>query len=105
MIGRVLAWILLVLAAVVGGRDALIYFKTGSYAPTELGALWYQFDRASLNLVQAVIERYIHPILWQDVIFPFLVWPAWLVLGGLAVLLGLIAGMGNGKRRRRRGFG
>ena len=105
MIGRALAWILLVLAVIVGGHDALTYLKTGTYAPTELGALWYQFDRGSLNLVQAVIERYIHPILWQDLIFPFLVWPAWLVLGSFAVLFGMLSGMGSGKRKRRRGFG
>jgi hypothetical protein len=105
MIGRTLAWILLLLALLAAGHDGLSYLKTGSYAPTELGALWYAVDRGSLNLVQAVIERYIHPVLWQDVIFPLLVGPAWLVLGGFAVVLGILFGRGGRKKKRRKGFG
>ena len=104
MIGRAIAWSLLVLALIVAGHDAFNYWQTGTYDPLQLGTLWYQLDRGSLNLVQAVVERYVHPILWQDGIFPLLVWPAWLVLGGLAVLLGLVFGR-RGPRRRRRGFG
>ena len=104
MIGRAIALILLVLALVAGGHDALNYWRTGLYDPLQLGTLWYSLDRGSLNLVQAVIERYIHPALWQDVIFPLLVWPAWLVLGGFAALFGLLFGP-RGPRRRRRGYG
>src|SRR5258708_31546959 len=91
MVGRSVAWILLLLALIAAGHDGLIYLKTGAYSPTEIGALWYTIDRGSLNLVQAVIERYIHPFLWQDVIFPLLVWPAWLGLIGLAGVPGRLA--------------
>ncbi|HEX9466551.1 MAG TPA: hypothetical protein VGB82_28470 [Alphaproteobacteria bacterium] len=103
MVGRSVAWILLLLALIAAGHDGLIYLKTGAYSPTEIGALWYTIDRGSLNLVQAVIERYIHPFLWQDVIFPLLVWPAWLVLIGLAVILGILSG--RRRRKRKSGFG
>lgn len=105
MVGRVLAWILLLLALIAAGHDGLTYLRTGSYSPTELGALWYMVDRGSLNLVQAVIERYVHPFLWQDVIFPLLAWPAWLVLGGFAVILGILFSSRARKRKRRSGFG
>ena len=104
MIGRAIAWILLALALVGAGHDALNYWQTGTYDPLQLGTLWYALDRDSLNLTQAVIERYLHPLLWQDAIFPLLVWPAWLVLGGLAVLCGLLFGSRR-RRRRRGGFG
>ncbi|HTY70282.1 MAG TPA: hypothetical protein VMH36_26755 [Alphaproteobacteria bacterium] len=103
MVGRAIAGILLAMALIVAGHDALNYWQTGTYDPLQLGTLWYQVDRASLNLVQAVVERHLHPVLWQDVIFPLLVWPAWLVLGGLAVLFGLLSG--PRRPRRRRGFG
>jgi hypothetical protein len=105
MIGRGIAWVLLALAAVVGTHDALNYWQTGTYDPLQLGTLWYQIDRASLNLVQAVIERHVYPALWQDVIFPLLVWPAWLVLGGFAVAFGLLFAARRPGRRRRGGFG
>ncbi len=105
MIGRAVAWILLLLALIAAGHDGLTYLKTGAYSPTELGAIWYALDRGSLNLVQAVIERYIHPVLWQDVIFPLLAGPAWLVLAGFAVVLGLLFASRGRKRKRRRGFG
>ena len=104
MIGRAIAWVLLALALIVAGHDALNYWQTGTYDPLQLGTLWYQVERASLNLVQAAVERYVHPILWQDAIFPLLVWPAWLVLGSFAVVFGLLFGPRR-PRRRRGGFG
>lgn len=105
MVGRWAAWILLALAAIVGIHDALNFWQTGTYDPLQLGTLWYQIDRNSLGLLQAGVERHIHPLLWQDVIFPLLVWPAWLVLGGLAVLVGILSNVRRPKRRRRGGFG
>ena len=103
MIGRAIAWIFLALALVLAGHDGLNYWQTGTYDPLQLGTLWYQLDRSSLNLVQAVVERYVHPALWEDVIFPLLVWPAWAVLGGAAVLFGLL--FAPRRSRRRGGFG
>jgi len=50
------------------------------------GELWYRVDVASLNLVQAVIERYIWPPLWDPVIATVLQWPALAVFALPAVL-------------------
>jgi hypothetical protein len=94
----------LVLALIVAGRDGLIFLETGTYSPTTLGEIWYAVDRASLNLIQAVIERYIAQWLWQSVIFPLLIWPAWAVLGAAGLLVGVLFGRG-GRRRRRSTFG
>ena len=55
-----------------------------------LGALWYSLNSASLNLVQAVIERYIWEPLWDPVLLAVLQWPAAPAFGLLgAVLMGL----------------
>lgn len=97
MVGRSIAGLVLVLALVAAGRDGLLFLETGTYTPIALGEVWYALDRGSLNLVQAVIERYVHPFLWQGVLFPLLLWPAWAVLAGLAALIGLLFG-----RRSRR---
>jgi len=55
-----------------------------------LGQLWYSLDSASLNLVQAVIERYLLPALWDPLLLTFLTWaaaPVFAVLGLLCLWL------------------
>lgn len=54
-----------------------------------LGQLWFEINPASLNMLQAGIQRRIAPWLWEDAIQPVLTWPAWPVL--LALGLALIA--------------
>ena len=104
MLGRALAWILLVLAVVAAGRDALIYFQTGTYAPIALGQVWYAIHPSSLQLIQPAIERHIAVWLWEDVVFPLLLWPAWAVLGGAGLIVGVLFGRRR-RRRRRNSFG
>jgi ABC-type Fe3+ transport system permease subunit len=69
---------LLVLAATGQGSDSEIM---------PLGKLWYSLNPASLNLVQAVIERYIWEPLWDSVLLAVLQWPAAPAFGLLGVLL------------------
>ena len=53
-------------------------------------------DIGSLNLSQAVIQRYISPWLWDPAIQTVLTAPAWLVLAIIAVLA-----LANDALRRR----
>ena len=48
----------------------------------------FDVDRFSLNLSQAVVERYVASWLWQDVVAPLLLMPAWAVpaVAGAALL-------------------
>lgn len=39
------------------------------------GEIWYQLHRGSLNLLQAVIERYVWPTLWDPVLTSLLQLP------------------------------
>lgn len=103
MIARALSWILLVAALLAAGRDGLLFIETGTYNPATLGEIWYAVDGNSLNLTQTLIERYGPPWLWQSVVSPLLVWPAWAVLGAGGLIFGMI-GRG-GRRRRRSSFG
>jgi hypothetical protein len=52
--------------------------------------LWYDLDRSSLNLVQAVTLRYISAFLWDRVIVNVLLcWAFAALIGlGLVILLG-----------------
>lgn len=69
---------------------ALLVLAAGQGGDTEimpLGALWFSLHSASLNLVQAVIERYIWVPLWDPVLLAVLQWPAAPAFGILGALL------------------
>jgi len=87
IVGRVIGWIFLLAGAAVLVRDLLVWIDTKHWAPIALGQLWYQVNRSSLNLVQAVVQRYIHPFLWDPIIVSILLSWAFAVLMILGVLL------------------
>jgi hypothetical protein len=65
------------------------------------GEFWFHLHAASLNGLQAGVQRYVHPGLWDDFLQPLLLWPAILVFGvpGLVLLL-----VPAGRRERPSGF-
>ena len=87
IVGRVIGWIALLAGAAVLVRDGLVWIDTKHWAPIALGQLWYQLNRSSLNIVQAVVQRYIHPFLWDPIILNILLCWAFAVLMLLAALL------------------
>jgi len=48
----------------------------GGVTFTSLGDVWGTASPASLNLVQAVVQRYVHPIVWDPVLVTLLLLPA-----------------------------
>ncbi len=87
IVGRVIGWIALLAGTAVLVRDLRIWIDTKHWAPIALGQLWYELNRSSLNLVQAVTQRYIHPFLWDPIIVSVLLSWAFAVLMLLGVLL------------------
>jgi hypothetical protein len=87
MIGRLIGWIMFLAGAAVLVRDLLVWIDTKRWAPLVLGQLWYELSRSSLNLVQAVTQRYIHPFLWDPIIVSILLSWAFAVLMVLGMLL------------------
>jgi hypothetical protein len=87
MIGRLIGWIFLLAGLSVLVRDVLVWIDTKRWAPLALGQLWYDLNRSSLNLVQAVVQRYIHPFLWDPIIVSVLLCWAFAVLMLLGVLI------------------
>jgi len=82
-----------------------------------LGQIWFELSPQSLQVSEAVIERYVDPcglitalgcspFLWHPLISSVLQWPAVIVFGILAILLSLLARffapMRNSKRRYTR---
>ncbi len=81
---------LLITAALVG----LAVFgdvESGGTRFIALGALWFWISPGSLNLVQAVTERYLSVAIWDHLIFPLVQQPAVLVFGLAGVSFGVVS--------------
>ncbi|HMD63863.1 MAG TPA: hypothetical protein VKF83_07830 [Stellaceae bacterium] len=96
MIGRLIGWIIFLSGLSVLVRDVLVWIDTKRWAPLVLGELWFDLNRSSLNLVQAVVQRYIHPFLWDPIIVTILLCWAFAVL----IVLGLLILALSHKRAR-----
>src|ERR1700758_3902357 len=96
MIGRLIGWIFF-LAGLAGlARDVFAWIESKRWRPITLGQLWYDLNRSSLNLVQAVVQRYIHPYLWDPIIVTVLLCWAFAVL----MVLGAVILAVSGRRAR-----
>ncbi len=89
---RIVGLLLLATATVsLGYQFAITLSGSGGGLMTSLGEQWGSLDAPSLNLIQAVTQRYVHPALWDPVLVTFLLLPAWLVLGVPGLVLFLFA--------------
>lgn len=67
--------------------DIVLWMVAGVLDPTTLGGMWFAIHKASLNVTQAVIQRYIAAWLWDPIIQWVLLQPAAAVLGLPGALL------------------
>jgi len=84
---RIIGWLLILLAIAAAGHEIIGAVEAQSYRFKAFGELLYMIDRASLNMFQAAIQRHVWPFLWDGVITPVLLWPAWLVLAIPGILI------------------
>lgn len=97
---RLIGWLFLGAALLLIGAELVRSLEAAGWASLALGELWYRLDPGGLNLTQAVVQRYLHPALWDPVAITVLRWPAWLHPLALAALL-LWACRRRRSRRRR----
>lgn len=100
IVGAIIGWILVLLACAAAGLDALEAVASGAMRLRPAGEVWYKLDPPSLNLMQAVVERYIWPTLWDPIILAVLQWPLALVLGVPGILLVLLSRKWTRPRRK-----
>ncbi len=86
-IARGVGVVFLIMAGVALAYELMMLAATGSYRMVPTGEFWFSIHVGSLNLVQAIVQRYIHPALWDPVIAGLLQWPAWSLLGAPGVVL------------------
>jgi len=94
---RLLALFSLALGATAFGFFIAVLVAGNGLAGQVLGQVWYQNDpftqfinTASLPLIGAIIERRIHPVLWDPVFLSILGLPSWM---GLLVLTAFFVGL------------
>jgi len=78
---RLVGLALLAGAVVALGADGLRSLQQRALAPQALGELWFLLSPDSLNLLQAVVQRYLWPWLWDPAAVWLLRLPSWLILG------------------------
>ncbi|MEQ8966348.1 MAG: hypothetical protein RID91_11020 [Azospirillaceae bacterium] len=98
IIGRAIGWAFVVLGLLVLGRDIWVSIQAAAARLIAIGELWYVIDRSSLNVVQAVVQRYIWPPLWDPGIVTVLRLPAAPVLIALGAIL-LVAFRSSRRRK------
>ena len=85
--GRYLGWGLLVAALLAFGGGLQSWIAGGNFRAFALGELWYHLDAGSLNALQAFIQRYLFPVIWELGFTPLLLLPAWVVFGSVGGIL------------------
>ena len=99
-VGRILGLFLLTAAALAAVAEIVRSLEAGGWMPLAAGYVWYDLDRGSLNLVQAVTQRYLLPELWDPVAVTLLQLPLWLLLAVPGLLLWLLGRRRQSPRRR-----
>ena len=81
----------------------VLVWLAGHDVTKSAGELWYVLEPGSLNLSQAIVQRYLHPVIWEALAVPLLVRPFWEAMV-LSFIFLLVVGSGIVflVRRRRR---
>ena len=85
-----LGLVLLGLAALALIYEVIATASTGGYRTIAAGEFWFRLHPYSLNLSQAVVQRYLSPGLWDPVIVSLLQWPVWSILGAPGAILAIL---------------
>ena len=99
IVGRIVGWGLFLVGIAVLGYEVISGLIAPEYRVVALGELWFKIDAGSLNALQAGIQRYVAPWLWDSVMLPILQFPAWTVFAvpGAVFMIGFHR---LGRRRR-----
>jgi hypothetical protein len=106
VIARILGWILIAVALLVAGLALALWLGNQNFSLV-VGQIWYQLDQGSLTFAQTLLQRRLHPALWDYMLLPLLQKPAYEAVPIaflVPFLLGLVLLVAFRKRDRRRRF-
>jgi hypothetical protein len=98
---RVVGGLLCAVALVAVMADLSLWISSGAWHSATVADHWQRINPHTLNLAQAVIERYVSAWLWDFVIRIILGWPTWAVLGVPGIILLALPRRRTRRRRRR----
>ncbi|WP_119167236.1 hypothetical protein [Algihabitans albus] len=101
LVFHLLGWLLVLCGLIVFAGDLLAYMTLDLFTLRPFGEVWAAIHRDSLAMLQPAIERHVWAPLWQDIIFPVLLWPAAPVLFALGLLVVLVTRRGAPPVKRR----
>tara|TARA_R110002126_G_scaffold258315_7_gene401272 strand:- start:850 stop:1170 length:321 start_codon:yes stop_codon:yes gene_type:complete len=90
-ISKTLSLIFLAIAIIAAVVDALQSVAQGKLSLTPLGATWFNFHSDSLNLSQALIQRYVHPFVWDPIMQWILLQPTLIIFLVLSLIFYMIS--------------
>lgn len=93
---RALAWVILLVALIALVSDVTRATTGGPFIMTSALTHWKTMAPQSLATVAGFTQRWLHPMLWDPALLRVLLLPTWLLLGALALLLGVL-----GRKKRR----
>lgn len=85
---RSLTGLSLIAAVIALVHDAALSMERQRLVATTLGGIWSSLHPGSLGLTRSFLQDHVWPPLWDPGIASVLQWPTWLVLMGLALVLG-----------------
>ncbi|MEC8622263.1 MAG: hypothetical protein VXY05_04015 [Pseudomonadota bacterium] len=90
LIIRLIGWIFVLAALIVLLIELRFWLSSGEWELIPIGQLWYQLHAESLNIAQAIIQRYLHPSVWDPWIVAILLtpgWPTFSTIGAVIIIL------------------
>jgi len=100
VLGRIIGWLILILAIVAAGSDLWGLYDTGSYHAAAVGEIWQRIDPGILTALRRPLESIGSGWLWDPMMVDILNLPAALTLAVLALVL-IWLFRRREKRRRR----
>lgn len=94
---RLFSVLALAVAVIMAVIDATRSVAANDIVLTPLGSSWYAVSPDTLNLAQAMVQRYLLPAIWDPVVVMILTLPGFAVFLALSLLFYLI-----GRRPSRR---
>lgn len=89
-LGLALGLALLMVSGLALAHEIRGAVASGAYRVIPAGELWFKAHSGSLNMAQAITQRYVHPTLWDPVFVAVLRWPLWSSAGALGAFLVLL---------------
>ncbi|MFN0262335.1 hypothetical protein ACKTEK_00500 [Tepidamorphus sp. 3E244] len=96
LLARLLGFIIFAAALITMVHDGALSIAASELVITSLGEMWFAYSPPGLNLTQAIIERNIHPYLWDPIMLSILKSPAALVFMVIALIFAFL-----GRRRTK----